>query len=281
MEYLPLLPARSFEIDDTLFRALLGVITAPPGEGSLDADYIGRAKLSESQLKELAAVFEGLGSAKAARLLAAFESNTSATIATQLLGALQKSKAVSAINPDTIRRAFAKCPDDIRARVDDVITASTPNGAQQRARLDALATELPKGDVRRGHQVFRSTKSTCTTCHAMAYVGGTLGPDLTKIGGTRTERDLLEAIVFPSASFVRSYESAFVKTKTGEQLGILKKDAADEVILATGPGTEARIPRGDVVDIQPAPVSLMPPGMDGILTPSEIADLVAFLRAQK
>ena len=33
------------------------------------------------------------------------------------------------------------------------------------------------------------------------------------LGGIRTERDLLESILFPSASFVRSYESVVVTTK--------------------------------------------------------------------
>jgi hypothetical protein len=40
----------------------------------------------------------------------------------------------------------------------------------------------------------------------MGYLGGKVGPDLTSVGQIRTERDLLEAVVYPSASFVRSYE---------------------------------------------------------------------------
>jgi putative heme-binding domain-containing protein len=116
----------------------------------------------------------------------------------------------------------------------------------------------------------------------MAYTGGTLGPDLTKIGAARNERDLLEAIVFPSLSFVRSYEPVLVKTRTGtEHLGIVKKEDGEELVLATGPQTEARIPRKEVQNMEPAPVSLMPQGYDGIFTPQELADLVAFLKAAK
>ena len=44
------------------------------------------------------------------------------------------------------------------------------------------------------------------------YLGGHVGPDLTNIGQARTERDLLESIVYPSASFVRSYEPIIVVT---------------------------------------------------------------------
>ena len=154
--------------------------------------------------------------------------------------------------------------------------------AQQRARLDELSAALKDGDVRRGHQVYNSAKAACVTCHAMGYVGGKLGPDLSRIGQIRTERDLLEAIVFPSASFVRSYEPVNVRTKKGENIaGLLRGNAAEEIVLATGPETEARIARADLAEMNPGSVSPMPPGYDLILSPQELADLIAFLRNAK
>ena len=39
-----------------------------------------------------------------------------------------------------------------------------------------------------------------------------VGPDLTRIGGIRTERDLIESIAYPSVSFVQSYEPVLVAT---------------------------------------------------------------------
>ena len=41
------------------------------------------------------------------------------------------------------------------------------------------------------------------------------------------------------------------------------------------------IPRGDVADIEPGTVSLMPPGYAEMLTRQELADLMAFLKAAK
>ena len=154
--------------------------------------------------------------------------------------------------------------------------------AQQRARLEELSAAVKGGDVRRGHQVFNSAKAACITCHAMGYVGGTLGPDLSRVGGIRTERDLLEAIVFPSASFVRSYEPVSVRTKKGDDLfGLLRGDAGDGIVLATGPQTEARIARADIAEMKPGAVSPMPQGYDQILSPLELSDLIAFLRNAK
>ncbi|MBI4326986.1 MAG: dehydrogenase, partial [Chloroflexi bacterium] len=109
-----------------------------------------------------------------------------------------------------------------------------------------------------------------------------VGPDLTTIGQIRTERDLLEAIVYPSASFVRSYEPMIVVTKSGEDYsGVLRRDSPEEVLLVTGPETEVRIGRSDVAEMRPGTVSVMPGGLGEQLTRQELADLVAFLKGTK
>ena len=102
------------------------------------------------------------------------------------------------------------------------------------------------------------------------------------VSKVRTERDLLESIVFPSASFVRSYEPVVVNTKSGKAYnGLVRKDAPDEVVLVTGPDQQVRIARDDIEDMQPSKVSVMPAGLDQQLTPQDLADLVAFLKACK
>ena len=73
-----------------------------------------------------------------------------------------------------------------------------------------------------------------------------------------------------------------VVTKAGEeQSGVLRKDGPDEVVLATGPDTEARIPRGEIAEMHPGTVSVMPQGLDEQLSRQELADLVAFLKNTK
>ena len=166
-----------------------------------------------------------------------------------------------------------------------IAPAAKPDAAtvkQQLARVEALLPLIQDGDVTRGAEIFRGTKTLCSTCHAIARDGGTLGPDLTKVGGIRTQRDLLEAIVFPSSSYVRSYEPLLVSTRGGaEHFGILKDESQDSLTLATGAATEVRIARTDVAAMTEGPASLMPPGFDGILTPRDIADLIAFLKAAR
>ena len=73
-----------------------------------------------------------------------------------------------------------------------------------------------------------------------------------------------------------------IATKDGEeQSGVLRKDAPDEVLLATGPTTEVRIARSDIKEMRPGSVSVMPQGLDEQLSRQELADLVAFLKNTK
>jgi putative heme-binding domain-containing protein len=154
------------------------------------------------------------------------------------------------------------------------------DNAQQYAKLEQLLASVKKGDIRRGQAVFNGTKASCSACHAIGYLGGNVGPDLTNIGKIRSERDLLESIVFPSASFVRSYEPVLVTLKDGKaHNGLIRQDGPEEILLATGINQEVRIARKDIEEIQPSKVSIMPAGLDQQLSEQELADLVAFLKA--
>jgi putative heme-binding domain-containing protein len=136
-----------------------------------------------------------------------------------------------------------------------------------------------RGDVRRGQVIFNSERTACSACHAMGYLGGKVGPDLTSIGQIRSDSDLLEAIVYPSATFVRSYEPVQVITRAGEEhSGVLRAENNEELILATGPASEVRIPRSDIAELRPGTISVMPQGLDAQLSRQELADLLAFLK---
>ena len=120
-------------------------------------------------------------------------------------------------------------------------------------------------------------------CHQAGYFGKHIGPDLSKIGSIRARRDLLEAICYPSASFVRSYEPVEVKRKDGTlAYGIIRSQSAQSVTLLTGAVTpDVTVATADIAAMNAGTASLMPQGIDQILTPQELADLVAFLQSLK
>ena len=284
LEALAALPVKLPEVDSGLFDLMLTSVppSQPLAERGTAAGVLGRSALSEPQLLALTAALQIASPLELPKLLPAFARATNEAVGLHLVEALKEARSFRSLRAEQVRPNLTNFPAIVRSKADELLASLNTDAAQQSARLDEISLNLKSGDVRRGQAIFNSQKAACSTCHAIGYLGGNLGPDLTKIGQVRTERDLLEAVVYPSASFVRSFEPMLVVTKSGdEQSGILRRDAPDEVVLATGPNVEVRIPRSDIAEMRPGTVSVMPQGLDEQLTRGELADLLAFLKATK
>jgi putative membrane-bound dehydrogenase-like protein len=269
-------------IEKPLFNFLLASAapTQPHLTRTTAANILAKAKLSPAQQLELAEAARALGPLELPRILPAFERGANEALGLKLVAALGASTGFNGLRVDLLKSLFAKYPPPVQDAGQALLTRLNADEAAQAAHLGKLVAELRDGDIRRGQALFLSARAACSSCHKIGYGGGTLGPDLTNIGKVRNERDLLEAIVFPNASFVRGYEPFTVATKGGDDYtGVVVKDAPDEVILAVGPQLEQRIARADVTGLRPGAVSLMPGGLDSVLTKQELADLVAFLKS--
>jgi putative heme-binding domain-containing protein len=254
----------------------------PVGLRSLGVEVLLRAELSGAQRRALCQSLRSAGPLELPRLLAVFERGSEPQLGLELVAALNEATAVGSLRSETVRPLVARFGSQVEAAASELLARLDAQQAQQKSRLQELAGKLAGGDVRRGQTVFNSEKAACAACHAIGYLGGTVGPDLTRIGQIRSELDLLEAIAFPSASFVRSYEPVHVETVDGRIFqGVVRRDAADELVLATGPREEVRLARSDIESLRPGSVSVMPAGLDQQLTPEELADLVAFLKAAR
>lgn len=245
------------------------------------AETLARARLTPAQQLRLADALASAGAMEIPRLLPAFERAPGNELGRRLLAGLAASPARDSLRPGQLRPVLSKYPSEIRREAERLLSSLESDTGRQNARVDAVAAGLAQGDIRRGQAVFNSPRTACVLCHKIGYGGGLLGPDLTAIGKIRSERELLEAVMYPSAAIVRGYETVVATTRSGEShSGILKLESADELVLATGPESELRLARAQVTDLQPGAVSAMPPGMDVVLTPQELADLVAFLKSR-
>jgi putative membrane-bound dehydrogenase-like protein len=243
------------------------------------AESLSKAALEPHHLDQVARTLPEIGPLELNRVLPAFERQPSANAGQSLLTALGQSKARTSIRPETLRATLKGYPAEIRAQGDRFLETLDTGLAGRRKRLEKIRSELPAGDVRRGQAVFNSAKAACIQCHRLGYQGGDVGPELTSIGTVRSADDLLEAIVEPSASLVRSYEPVSITTRDGEErLGILRRDDAQGVTLITGPGSTLQIDRGDITAMTPSTVSLMPAGLDEQISRQELADLIEFLK---
>jgi putative heme-binding domain-containing protein len=247
---------------------------------TLAADVLSRAMLSAELLRVLTESLKTTGPMEVDRLLEAYTKSTDDKVGLGLIAALKASPLRTGLRVEQVKTRLVKYSPAVQQEAEELYVLLDADAGKQKARLEEILGSLEAGDIRRGQAVFNSPKAACSACHAVGYLGGNVGPDLTRIGQIRAERDLLEAIVFPNASFVRGYEPVSVSTKSGKaHNGVIRKDAADEIVLATGVNQEVRIARDDVDEILPSKVSVMPAGLDQQLTLRELADLVAFLKA--
>jgi putative membrane-bound dehydrogenase-like protein len=284
LEALAGMPGGVTDVSDRMFETLVAALgpTVELRERTLAAEVIGRSRMTEEQLTRLTERLGEVGPIETNRLLAVFNECTDETTGIALVSALEGAPSLAGLRVDVLTLALGKFPESVRKKGKALFAALNVDPDAQRVRLEGMLASLDEGDVRRGFKVFHSQKAACAACHQMGYVGGNAGPDLTRIGQVRTRRDLLESIVFPSLSFVRSYESTLVVTRDGKVVnGLIKSDTDGLLVLATAPFEEVRIPKSEVEEMQPGTVSVMPSGLDQQLSAQDLADLLAFLMAAK
>lgn len=161
------------------------------------------------------------------------------------------------------------------------VLSKAPGDVEEK--VDAMLAKLKPGDPVKGLQLFRSSKVACSACHRLGYVGGEIGPELSRIGASRTRRALLEAILFPSARLEQSYQSTKVLTRDGQVLNGLatKQSSASELVLQLSADKSTRIATSEIERQEVSSTSIMPAGLADILTVEELSDLLAILEAAK
>ena len=233
--------------------------------------------LDDAQRLELARALKETGPAELPRVLDAFASGGSAELGEALLESLEQSRGSPGLQPGSVETLFAAFPESLAERAKAFANSLDADRAEQTERLESLLASLPEGDVRRGQAAFNAEKTACISCHAIGFQGGKVGPGLTTIGQIRERRDLLEAVLYPSASFVTSYEPVIVQTQFAIHSGVTVEETEDWIVLATGAEERERIERSQIEEVRPGRVSVMPAGLDAELSTQELADLLAFL----
>ena len=243
------------------------------------ARVLAGGPLDDAQLLDLAGVLPAVGPLELPYLVEAFGRSESADVGARLAEGLSGSKGLANLRADIVEAATRSYPGEVREKLDSLLAGEVAGLGEQAARLDGMLASLDEGDIVRGQAVFNSTETACLACHSIGYQGGKVGPDLTRIGQIRSKRDLLEAIVFPSASFVRSYEPVVAVTADASVNGVPLEETETHLLLAVNADEQVRLLRSEIEDIRPGTVSVMPSGLDDQLSRNELADLLAFLEA--
>ncbi len=210
-------------------------------------------------------------------LVRAFEGSSNAEVGEALVAALRSSSnRLDNLSGQDLQRLFHEYPPSVKKSAGPLMVALRERNAARLSQLQVVEAQLKRGDIGQGRKLFFG-KSICSSCHAIGDQGGDFGPDLTNIGEIRSRHDILEAILYPGASFAREHETSRIITKTTTYTGIIKEQLAEAILVETAPGQHVRVQRAVITGIEPQNFSMMPPGLDKLLTPDELSDLMAYL----
>lgn len=213
------------------------------------------------------------------RIVPLFEGAHSREVGETLIQSLANSPGLENFSAENIRLVFKEYPPELKPEIDRLIGVLTTAQGERLTYLNQLEKQIVQGDIENGRRIYFG-KAICNTCHTVGLEGGTFGPDLTSIQRDRSVHDLLEAIVYPSVSFVREYETYEISTKDATYRGIIAEETPEMILLNTAPETTVRIPVSDMISREMSDISMMPQGLDKILTQQEMADLMAFILGQ-
>jgi putative heme-binding domain-containing protein len=138
----------------------------------------------------------------------------------------------------------------------------------------APAETMPAGNLANGQQLFARQ---CQTCHRVAGKGGRLGPDLSRIGASRTPAALVREIRTPHEWIPPAWEAVTIVTKDGQKIRGIKKNEDPFSIQVMDMRERIQGYLKSDVDVTVEKTSLMPAFDAKRLPDSDLTDLVGYL----
>jgi putative heme-binding domain-containing protein len=139
----------------------------------------------------------------------------------------------------------------------------------------AAPAEKTVGNVENGQRLFASQ---CASCHRVAGKGGRLGPDLTRVGVSRSRAALIREIRTPAEWVPPTFETVTVVTKDGQRVRGTKKN--EDVFSIQVMDARERIQgylKSNLQEVIYEKGSLMPPFAQARLSDGDLNDLVGYL----
>ncbi|MEO2045288.1 MAG: hypothetical protein ABGX16_01795 [Pirellulales bacterium] len=262
-----------------------------PFEARLEAARaIGNLKLSSEQIDRVIDLVIGAGPLELPLLLKPLTGawrDSSGQAGRRLISAIEESSGFPSLSEEQLTMLFENAPPQARSAAEPLFRQLTEEYASSIREVLRTTFNLVGGDPVRGKEIFYGKRALCSACHRVGpkkstEKGQEIGPDLSRIGEVRSHRDLLEAILAPSASFARGFEPKTIVTTTGQVIaGVIHEETDDTIILYTPQREEIRIARSEVERIVTSNVSIMPDGLERSLTSDDLRDLLAYLSSLK
>ena len=141
---------------------------------------------------------------------------------------------------------------------------------------DGKMPSLLAGDPTRGAKIY---ETACMVCHKFADKGNDVGPHLGTIKAWTAEQ-LITNILDPNREVSPNFALYIVETNDGRTLsGLIASETAGNLTLKRADGGTDTVLRSEIKSLTSPGISLMPEGLEAAITPQQMADLIAFLKA--
>lgn len=140
----------------------------------------------------------------------------------------------------------------------------------------AAAIEKLPVDLQVGAKQFADR---CASCHKLGDVGKVIGPQLEGVGARGILR-LCEDILWPDRNVDEAFRMTIIVLDGGESAnGLVTDRTAESFLLTDQTGKQRRIQVADMEQEKLSKLSLMPGNFEELMTDSELASLIGYLRA--
>ena len=276
-------PSHSKPLSSACGAIVLEQLTAPESKLSSLADAaLSKSILSLETAQILVGNLDKVPSLHLQTVIDALLRSSNPEIDQSLVVKLPQVPAIKTLAVEKVLASVNSRPDEFKKQWAAMMQAATRPPENIADELDAWLKRLPAGDAKRGYEVFSNKKAACSSCHQIGYVGGRLGPELSSIGSTRSRRDLIEAIVYPSLRIAQGYTPTRLRTIDDEVYnGLLSKQTDTYIELLCGVDKICRIEKSEIEEQSESKQSVMPSGLDQQIALEDFADLLAFLESKR
>jgi putative heme-binding domain-containing protein len=159
-----------------------------------------------------------------------------------------------------------------------ILLAEQPKSAEERNKAMQAIVSIKGGSAENGGRVFRRV---CINCHKIGQEGADFGPDMTQVGKRLPPLELLESLLDPNAKVDPKYVSTLVVTDDGKSMtGLLVSENDRELVLFDGK-EKRTIPLDTIDERVKLKQSSMPEGLASTLSPTELLDVIEYLKSLK
>ncbi|MCC9599614.1 c-type cytochrome [Stieleria sp. JC731] len=131
------------------------------------------------------------------------------------------------------------------------------------------------GDASRGAVVFRDQ---CASCHRVGDIGHEVGPSL-MAAATRGADSILVNVLDPNREVNPQYRNYVVLTDEGQTFsGMIVGENSNSITLRAAESLEQSVSRDQIEWIRDTGVSIMPEGLEKVISTQQMADLIEYLR---